>query len=174
MPKIYLIDADDLRANIKQISIHVDDQLINNSIIEAQEIDLSPIIGEQVYISILENKGSYTDVYKNLMDGCIYTYEDNKYELRGIKVALCYLAYARIIKSVDNSVSRSGFLQKDNDHSVHSAIKERLAAANEAAGTGVYYANKCLDYILRNISSFPVYSKLTKSKKKFSINVLGD
>ncbi|MFZ4412446.1 MAG: hypothetical protein ACOYOV_05120 [Bacteroidales bacterium] len=169
-----LITFLDIKNNVKQISEHIDDERIKNAIIEAQEIDLSPIISEQVYISILEKEGTYSGKYKYLMEGCIYEFEGVKYELRGIKVALSYFAYARIIKGIDNNVSRSGFLQKENDYSIHAIIKERLVAVNEAAGNGIFYAQKCLQYIQRNESDFPVVKPCTTSKKKYSINALGD
>lgn len=169
-----LITFSDIKNNVKQISDHIDVQLINNAIKEAQDIDLSPIITEPLLISIRQLNGTYNDEFANLMNGCIYEYMDNNYEIKGLKVALCYFAYARIIKGIDNTVSRTGFLQKDYDASVHAQIKERIAAANEAASTGAFYANKCLDYIIRNADSFTTYSVETKKKKRFSINVLGD
>jgi len=168
-----LITLTDIKKTVKQISDHIDEERIKNAIIEAQEIDLSPIISEQVYISIIEKKGQYNDNYKKLMDGCIYEYKEQKYELRGIKVALCYFAYARIISGIDVNVTRTGFMQKEGDYSVHALIKEKIKSVNEAASTGSFYANKCLDFISRNPDTFPT-SVLKPQRKKSNFNVIGD
>ena len=169
-----LITFLNIKQIVKQISEHIDSSRIENAITEAQELDLSPIIGEQLYISILEKKGNYIDKYKELMEGCIYEYNGEKYQLRGVKVALCYFAYARLIKGIDNNLSRSGFLQKDADYSIHAVIKERLAAANEAFDIGSKYAIKCLDFINRNSESFPVQKCTTTKRTKSQFKAIGD
>lgn len=169
-----LITFLNIKQTVKQISEHIDQERINNAITEAEELDLSPVIGEQLYISIIEKKGIYADKYKDLMEGCIYQHNGEKYQLRGIKVALCYFAYARLIKGIDNNLSRSGFLQKDADYSIHAVIKERLAASNEAYAIGNTYALKCLDFINRNPESFPVVAKCKTKKINSQFRAIGD
>ena len=167
-----LVSFAEIKAVVKSFSANIDEQKVNSCVIESQNVDIKPLIGEQVYIALIEGETVPTK-YQSLMDGCIYTYNGLKYKFEGLKATIIYFAYARIIKSLDNSVSAGGFVQKTNDYSQHSQIKERLNAANEAESIGNTYLKECVDYLKRNNDLFSEFGYY-RLKKVQSIRALGD
>ncbi len=167
-----LVQLADMKSIVKNIYSNIDEYRINSAVMEAQNIDVKPLINEQVYIALIEGD-TVPDNYLPLMNGCIYTYNSLKYKFEGLKVAIIYFAYARLIKGLDNSISAGGFVQKTNDFSTHSSIKERMNAANEAEEIGNCHLKECLDYLTRNNDLFPEFRNyLLKSKSTF--RALGD
>ena len=167
-----LVQLSDIKSIVKNISSNIDEQRINTAIMEAQNIDVKPLINEQVYITLIEGD-VIPDNYLQLMNGCIYTYNDLKYKFEGLKVAIIYFAYARLIKGLDSSVSAGGLVQKNNDFSTHTPIRERMNAANEAESIGNLHLKECLDYLTRNNDLFPEFRNYLL-KKKSTFRVLGD
>lgn len=168
-----LISYLNIQETVKSFSNYVDSARVSNAIEEAQNLDLKPVLGEQLYIALIEVNGSYNEHLLRLMNGGIYTYGDLKYQFSGIKKALIYFAYARIIKSIDNTVSASGFLQKENDFSQHSSIKERIQASDDASSVGLAYLQECILFVKRNNEFYPQFTA-GSVKRKSQFKALGD
>jgi hypothetical protein len=170
-----LITFNDIKSSVKSLSEHVKEDRVNNAILEAQQLDLKPRIGEQMYIELLETKATPTEAFRALMLGAIYTNPSDglKYEFAGVKKALSYFAYSRLIKGISSSVASTGFVQKNNDFSQHTQLKEKLAASKDAEITGAAYLQECVDYIKRNPATFPKF-EVAAVKRKTSFKVIGD
>lgn len=75
----------------KQIAKTGFDDKINELIIEAQFLDLRPLLGQKLFDDINNNIENYTF----LLDGGTYTYEGQDYVNQGLKATTVYYFYSR-------------------------------------------------------------------------------
>ena len=128
-----------------------DDREAEVYIIEAERIDVAPQIGVDLYLAIKSDPKDYEDVLKG------GTYKDafgKTHVFAGLRVALAYYAYARIVKNGGHVASRFGFTEKRDEYSNHVELKQRTAEANDAYAVAVEYMRACIDYILANSKRF--------------------
>ena len=86
--------------------------------------------------------------------------------LTGLKTALAYYTYARIVKNGDGNVTRYGFVQKENEYSSHIEFKEKVMAYDDAFSIADRYLKNVYDFcrIKRMIILFIV--EMEKSGKQ--------
>lgn len=85
-----LITRSDI-ARYKQIAKSSYDDKLNEQILDAQLLDLQPLLGENLFQSIMTAPEPHTD----LLNGCIYEHDRISYQNYGLKMVLAYFAYAR-------------------------------------------------------------------------------
>jgi hypothetical protein len=158
----------------RPISAHYKTDRIDMFIPEAELIDVKDQIGEQLYITLLD----FGTTYQELMDGGIYEVAEKKYIFKGLKSAIAYFVYCRLIRNSDGQLTPYGFVNKDTDVSQRPELKERIAAASEAKEIGQAYLNECLQYIRLHPDLFPVTEpdciERTTTKSTYRINEIGD
>ena len=84
------IDRDFIQ-QYKQIAKTGFDQKIDELIIEAQFLDLKPLLGERLYDDINSNTSNYTFLF----EGGTYDYEGQSYVNEGLKVVTVFYFYSR-------------------------------------------------------------------------------
>ena len=170
-----LLTAAQVRLLCRPISTHYDDTRIEMFIPEAEQLDVKPILGEQMYIDLLEAQTGTTLSVNQvlLLDGGIYTVENRKYIFKGLKVAISYFVYSRLIRNADGQLTRFGFVDKNLNESDRPQLKEKLVAADDAAKSGNAYLNEVLQLIKLNDMD-EVYVHPDKSKRTYTINAIGD
>lgn len=85
-----LITRNDI-ARYRQVSKTPNDAKLNEMILDAQMLDLQPLIGERLYNKILTSPTEY----EALLEGGIYEVDGIGYTSYGLKMVLAYFAYAR-------------------------------------------------------------------------------
>ncbi len=65
----------------------------------------------------------------------------------GIKTALAYYTYARIVKNGDLNVTRYGLMQKEDEYSSRPDIKEKVMAYNDAFSIADRYLKECVRFL---------------------------
>lgn len=136
-----------------------DSKRVNPYIIEAERIDLVNVIGDAFYTDLVDGlaESPVQAKWSNLIDGLSYTYNNRNYTFWGLKYALAYWSYARLIQSQQINIVSSGLVRKTFDNSEvldTRAIKIEVDKCNEIA---MSYARQCIDYIKRNISTYPTF-----------------
>ena len=121
--------------------VFIDDSKANRFIDEAEEMDVRPVLGSKMLNYIRENVSTLGD----LMNGTTYTFKDLTYTFKGLKTAIAYYAYARLIVGGDIEVTRSGMRSRDSDYSHLDYIKrtEALAAYLERSHRADSQRTKC-------------------------------
>ena len=86
---------------------------------ESEDIDIKPILGEQMYIDLSEAQTGTTLTPNQtlILNGGVYTVDEKKYVFKGLKSAIAYFVYSKIIKNSDGQVTRYGFINKDTAES---------------------------------------------------------
>jgi hypothetical protein len=137
------------------------------AIIEAETMDIRPRLGTALYNALSEercamllNGGDYTD-------SCGATRS-----FVGIKTALAYYAYARIVRQGGLAVTRYGVVRKEEEYSDNAPLNERMATYNECFALADEMLNGCLEYVTANASTFPEYEgcgRLKNNRIKYRI-----
>lgn len=128
-----------------------DDKEAERFIEEAERIDVAPQIGAEIYLKIKESPRDYED----LLTGGVWRTEGGQTQVfAGLRVALAYYAYARIVKNGGHVASRFGFTEKRDEYSNHVELKQRTAEANDAYDVACEYMRGCVAYIKANAKRF--------------------
>lgn len=87
-----LITRNDI-ARYRQISKTPNDDKLNEMILDAQLLDLAPLLGEKLFAAVIESPENY-DI---LLNGGIYDYDGVSYSCYGLKMMLSYFTYSRYV-----------------------------------------------------------------------------
>lgn len=168
----YLITTHDVSSLSRGMSVHVDEDKIETYIRESESIDIKSALGDALYLDVKENP----EKYKLLLDGC--TYDDKCGEKKifmGIKTALAYYTYARIVKNGDFNVTRYGLMQKEDEYSSRPDIKEKVMAYNDAFSIADKYLKECVWFLEEKKDDYPLYKGNGKIKANRTVfRILGD
>lgn len=140
----YLITHDEVSTLAREVSQHLERQKIETYIREAENIEVRKALGDDLFIAIKQNPEQYT----LLLEGGTYESCGGLHMFQGLKTALAYYSYARIIKNGDNHVTRFGFVQKEDEYSRKPESKDKVIAYNDAMSVANSYMKECLDYLV--------------------------
>ena len=168
----YLITTSEVSTLSRGMSVHVDEDKIETYIRESESIDIKSALGDALYLDVKE----HPEKYELLLDGG--TYEDKcgeKKMFMGIKTALAYYTYARIVKNGDGNVTRYGFVQKEEEYSSLTGIKEKVMAYDEAFSIANRYLKECVRFLQDKKKDYPLYRGNGKIKaNRIVFKVLGN
>lgn len=133
-----LITVSDI-AEYRDVTTNVPAKRITPMIREAQDIDLRELLGEKLYDKVVEDISPLN--YPELD------------EL--IKPALCYWAYARIVKNNRLTITSNGVVNKNLDGSVQASDQSVSIAIGDARDNAIAYANRLITYLDKNASDYP-------------------
>lgn len=150
----YLITTDEVSKLARTMSAHIDAEKIETYIRESENIDLKSALGDTLFLDLKEHPGNYS----KLLNGGSYDVECvGKRSFVGLKTALSYYTYARVVKNGDGNVVRFGFVNKDSEYSSRSDVKEKVMAYNDAFSIADQYMKECVRYLNDNKKDFPLY-----------------
>lgn len=168
----YLITTLEVADLSRGMSVHVDEDKIETYIRESESIDIKSALGDAFYLDVRE----HPEKYALLLDGG--TYEDKCGEKKifmGIKTALAYYTYARIVKNGDFNVTRYGLMQKEDEYSSRPDIKEKVMAYNDAFSIADRYLKECVMFLDDRKEEYPLYKGNGKIKANRTVfRILGD
>ena len=139
-----LITRSDI-AKYKQISKTPHDDKLNEQIMDAQMLDLQPLLGERLYNSIMAAPADFAEI----LDGGNYNYDNVTYTNYGLKMVLVYYAYSRYSMFGTFIDTPTGFREKQNDNSspVETSSKKTIYILNREAAAQVW--NNVQNYLIR-------------------------
>ncbi len=171
----HLITPDDVFSLARNSSKAIDKREVEVYIDEAEQLNLKPNIGTALFIRLLGDSVN-TSANKELLYGGTYESCNGIASFAGIRKALAYYAYGRMLKNGGQTATRFGFVEKNSEFSEQVDYKARLAAANDATLVADSYLKECLNY-LQCSKNFPEYAeKCGKGMKnrRVTIKVIGE
>lgn len=129
-------------------------------ILDAQEFDVRPLVGEEFWIAISSNTASYGAVWNET----IYSHGGHTYQHPGLKAVIIMFAYARYKSEANSHDTPFGVVQKNNQYST--PVSDKTLARAEArakAGAEVYFA-RVRDYLNRKSAQYPLWECAGKRK----------
>lgn len=154
----------------KQLSNSIHNNKLNELILQAQMVDLYPLLGERLYYDILNNTSDWTE----LLDGCIYEYNGVTYTNVGLKAVLAHYTYARYSMFgdvIDTAFGLKEKLNNDVSKQVDYPMKKTLYEHNCN-----YAFNLWLNverYIMRNNIEMYFKCSVKSDNKNFRISRIG-
>ena len=160
-------------APYKELSLNIDDSTrIDPYIKQAQQFDLKPLLDEEFYKDLTDN--SSTAPNSLLLIGGGYNHQNKSYEFSGLKAALVFYAYARIIENQNIHVTRFGVVYKNNaDVSKRVDEKTLQRLVQQARNQAKVYWDECELFLNRSSTNYPLWLKKPTSKSRINITAIG-
>ena len=166
---IVLSDIQDFRS----VSSNLTDDRIDHLILEAQLLDIRPVLGPALYLDMVKNIAD--QIYVDLFNGVEYLDKSINADVsfEGVRAALAYYSYARLLLNQDLHVTASGLVEKDEQWSKATEEKRiirQVSAAREAARA---HEKEYLAFLRENSTDYPIYLKtcVTTNAVKGSITI---
>lgn len=152
-----LVDLSDF-TSFRQLTSNIDMNKLNPYIIEAQNFDLRPVLGEAFFYDIIVNPT--TIPHNTLINGNDYQNSDDKtVHFEGLKAALCYFAYARYIESGGTHSTSYGLVSKTNDYSQPTPDKTIARMVTQARSSAKGYLDDVLKFLSLNADDYPLWKQ---------------
>ena len=160
-------------ATYKELSVNIDDTTrINPYILQAQQFDLKPLVGEVFYKSIIDNPTTAETAL--LLSGGEYIYQNKSYEFSGLKSVLVYHTYARLLENQNINVTRFGVVFKNNaDVSERVDEKTLQRLIQQARNQARAYWDECTVFLNRQSANYPLWNKVPTTKPRINISAIG-
>ena len=153
---MYLITADEVGKLTRGMSDHVAGDKVEAYIRESENMDVRPALGDALFLDIKKNP----DKYGALLNGGEYKSGCGGVRMMvGLKSALAYYSYARLVKNGDGNVTRFGYVNKDYEYSERPEFKEKLQAYNDAFDVASRYMKECMDFLNEKRHEYPLFRK---------------
>lgn len=159
---------------LKPISANVNEvKQLNTYILEAQEFDLRPFLGDEFYLALIADfeASPSLSTYGDLFNGVDYVYNSDTYRNDGIKPMLIYYAYARYLNNAQAIITPNGVVSKNFNDSTPTSDKNVAKLVNQAFSGGKIYENRVLDYLVRNNEDYPLYKCVNPSKRTGGLRI---
>ena len=171
-----------IKNDSRPISKHVDDNRIDIFIKESELLNIKPRIGDELYIDLTNfiNSDSIDklkfphEYYEKLLSGGEYlTSDGSKKYFAGLIECLNYYVYARLIANNSETVTRFGFVEKNDEYSSNVELKKQLKSEKDVLQIADMYISDCLDYLKENYKNIPKF-KQGKQKNRLRISIIGN
>lgn len=155
-----LINTSDIQA-FEAMSSNIDfDKKLRPHVIDAQEFDVRPLLGEQLWIELISDVSAFSDLWLPFE----YSYKGKNYQHPGLKSVVVMFTVARYRGDANNHETAFGSVQKTNPFSEpisEKTIARRMASAR--SGAEVYWT-RVRDYLNRHASDYPNWNCARKSR----------
>lgn len=139
-----LVTRQDINDEVRPTS--ADEALVDRCIEEAQSLDVIPTIGADWWLRVLDRENDAVALL--LWTGGLYTDTDGQARIfAGLRKALLYYSYARLVRSQGGTSTRFDFVVKADQYSDSADLKAKVQAYNEAFSNADNYMAQCLLFI---------------------------
>lgn len=155
----HLISPDEVKKLSRPISIHVNEEDVVRFTDETEQLDIIPAIGTDLYLSLLE--APLDEKYTVLMNGGVYTGSDGKKLIfKGLKVAIAYYVYAKMVKNDGRILSESGLLAHNDEYGTKPDDKQKYVSYNDTLNVAKKYLADVLEYLKLTDKTFDKNAKV--------------
>lgn len=152
----HFVTAQEVKASGRPIGKMVDDEKLNSYITEVEQLQVKPILGDELFLHIAEeldkDENERDEKVKTLLNGGIYTIvhkaegTTERRFFKGLKTTISYFVYAQYLMSGDFETTRFGVMLKNGDYSTHVSDKQRSENYNNVIDVANTYMKECVRY----------------------------
>lgn len=151
-----LITPSEISELARPISGKIDDARVISYIAEAQQVKIKKAVGADLLLSLMQD-GELSAADKLLLSGGEYQANGTKYYARGLKVALAYFAYAKLVINNPVNVTRFGTRTMSDEKSQSIDWKQLTAIASDAESYGDDCLLEVLELLNARSSDYPLF-----------------
>ncbi len=144
-------------------------------ILEAQQFDLKPLLGNSFYLAICNDfvNGEFTE-YVDLFNGSEWTESGLTYRHEGLKSVLVYFSYARYVIESPLSETANGVVIKTEQYSQSAEDKSLIRRRDTAySGAQAYWAD-VKKFLNDNYLDYPLWENCDKQVNKSRISAVSN
>jgi hypothetical protein len=156
-------------ADFKQMTTNINEaKLITPYVLEAQELDLRSMLGDEFYIALYDDYFSSPslETYSDLYNGSTYTYQGKTYKHEGIVAVLVNFSYGRYLQNAGVHSTAFGFKRKLNDASESVSESTMARMISQAKSQAVIYQERVKLFLDRNASDYPLWNSCDASNRR--------
>lgn len=146
MANEHLITVERFKELARPTSKHIDDGEVQTFIRECEDIYIIPAIGLTHFKALQEDEEKPKNM--TLLDGG--EFEDKEGKLKkcsGLRLALSYFVYAKMVMSDGGLLTRTGLMQHNDSYASREDDKNRVRMYNDAMNVAETYLGSCLAYL---------------------------
>jgi hypothetical protein len=161
-----LISLTDIR-KFKSITINTDNTRLENYIQEAQDFDLQPFLGNELYYDLIADKESSPSLatYGDLYNGSTYSIGNRTFKHVGIVPVLVYFTYARYLANQNVASTKYGMVVKTNDFSQPADSKTVQRLIDQAKSGALVYQDQVKQFLDYKNPRYPLWRGGINRKK---------
>jgi hypothetical protein len=110
-------------------------------IYEAEQNNIKPKIGDDLFLRLKDGENPL------LLEGGIYEKNGKRYQLNGIKKALAYYAYSRLLESSSVNLTRQGVVNRRSDNANAADEDNIIKISRETYAIADRYMQEIMDYL---------------------------
>lgn len=146
MENEHLITVERFKELARPTSKHIDEGEVQTFIRECEDIYIIPAIGLARFKALQEDKQEPKNI--TLLDGGEFTDKEGRLKkCSGLRLALSYFVYAKMVMSDGGLLTRTGLMQHNDSYASREDDRNRVRMYNDAMGVAETYLGSCLAYV---------------------------
>ena len=146
----HIISVDEFLQLARPTSKHIDQDDVIAYVREVEDRDVIPLIGYELYTTFVDavRDSEIPEAERILFIGGTYTGDCgcNPKVCAGLKKAVAYMAYAKLVAANGGIVTRSGYMQHDDTYATRMDDKNRANARRDVQNMAEFYFGQCVEY----------------------------
>jgi len=159
-----IISMDDIQ-QVRPLANNLDEAKVDIYIREAEHLDLLPVIGASLYARF-DDGVNLTEQEETMLEGGDYDGGCGVRHFAGVKTALAYFAYARLVRNIQVNVTPYGVVTKMGEESSPTDYRTVAAASADAHNIGEALLAEAMRY-WRSVGEGCACGAGQKAKRKF-------
>lgn len=152
---------------------YIDHEKAKQFIIEAEQQDVKAKMGDGLWAWINTNRGTAEGIL--LLDGGEWTdRRGNTHVMGGLKKALAYFTFARIVTGANIEMTRTGAVNRTSDHTMRSDWQERLQVSRECHAIGQNYLDEAMLWAMSQDQLSSICHPHRSDNYRTKIKIIGD
>lgn len=154
---------------------YADEAILVALIQEAEREDIKPRIGDALFLALKDGtEASLSDKYKRLLNGGSWTDKSGSTRyLDGLKTALAYFVYARVVRDGNITSTRYGSRIKSDDNSLEAETEERQRQYRQAFSSADALLVDCLALINEYPEDYNIVTSASLKSNRTKFKVVG-
>lgn len=160
-----LVNIEDFSKYSLNLPVEINRQKLDKAIMEAEANDLARWFNDSFITDLKANPDTYT----NVLEGCNWIYGSETINFEGLKAAICYYAYARLLVSMPVTITQDAVVTKTSEYSEKAERKDISTESVNCEKMAEFYMGKVKDYLDNNTSTYPKYKYHIPQNKRFKV-----
>ncbi len=155
------------------ITKNFDTKTLDKYIAISETLDLRQYLSD-VFLNDLRKNYETKAEYITLLDGGEYTCGNDLKRFEGMRAALVFFVYSRIISTSTIKVTQTGVVQKESDYSSVASDKAIVRQANEFEAIAKAYMQDCINYLRSTTLVSYLNNSIVQNRTVKKFNIIGD